>query len=125
MAGNLIVVYVVWSNASAVTVTDTKGNGYASRRAGDEVEREHLEFTGVLREEHRRRRQYGACDLRDRHQRRSRTLYIHEYSGLDKANPLDVSAAAVGTAQRDEQRYGDHHQRDRPDLRGRRLHRHT
>ena len=29
-AGNLIVVYVVWSNSSTVTVSDTRGNTYAS-----------------------------------------------------------------------------------------------
>jgi len=29
-AGNLIVVYVVWDNASPVTLTDSRGNAYAS-----------------------------------------------------------------------------------------------
>ena len=29
-AGNLIVVYAIWSNTSAATVTDTQGNSYAS-----------------------------------------------------------------------------------------------
>ena len=44
-------------------------------------------------------------------------VYAHEYSGLDQVNPLDVSAAATGDEQGDEQRLGDDDQRERPDLR--------
>ena len=32
-AGNLIVVYVVWNNTGAVSLSDTRGNTYAARPA--------------------------------------------------------------------------------------------
>ena len=63
-AGNLIVVYVVWSNTGSVSLADTRGNAYvaaAPRRPGDE-----LELAGLFRAQRRCRQQYRHRDVRER-----------------------------------------------------------
>ena len=45
-------------------------------------------------------------------------LYIHEYSGIDQTNPLDVTAAASGSSASTEQRFGHHQSRRRSSLFG-------
>ena len=49
-AGNLIVVYVIWSNTSPVTLTDSRGNSYVSA-AGRTTWGQQLELAGLLRQE--------------------------------------------------------------------------
>ncbi|MGY4768421.1 PQQ-dependent sugar dehydrogenase [Kribbella sp. CWNU-51] len=97
VGGNLIVVYVVWSNSSAVTVTDTLGNAYAAaapvtRWNGNAWSSQVFYAKNVAAGTNTVRATFGTAitSFGD--------LYIHEYSGLDKTNPLDVAAAAVGTA---------------------------
>ncbi len=65
-AGNLIVVYLMWTNTNSVSVTDTRGNVYTSvgsRTTWGQLEQQ---LAGVLREEHRRRLQHGSGELCDR-----------------------------------------------------------
>ena len=97
-AGNLIVAYVVWDNSSAVTLSDSRGNTYASVAPAttwgpNSTWRSQLFYakdvasgTNTVTATFQ-----GAITSFGR-------LYIHEYSGLDRAAPLDVSSASTGTA---------------------------
>jgi glucose/arabinose dehydrogenase/PKD repeat protein/fibronectin type 3 domain-containing protein len=96
--GNLIAVYVVWDNSSEVTLRDSRGNTYASvapptawgangtwrsqmfyaRNIAGGTNTVTATFQGTIAS-------FGR-------------LYIHEYSGLDRTAPLDVSKASTGTA---------------------------
>ena len=62
-AGNLIVAYVVWNNTGAVSMSDSRGNAYASAGRA-QTWGGSLEFAGVLCEERCRRRQHGDGDVR-------------------------------------------------------------
>src|SRR5262249_20916646 len=93
--GNLVVAYVVWDNTDAVSVTDSNGNTdapaaarttwasgwsaqtfYAKNIAGG-VDTVTATFTTGISS-------FGI-------------VYLHEYSGLDTTNPIDVTSAATGT----------------------------
>jgi glucose/arabinose dehydrogenase len=95
-AGNLIVVYVAWSNTGAVTVSDTRGNSYASAtsRTTWGTSRSSQVFYA--------RNISGGSNTVTATFATSITsfgdIYIHEYSGLDKTSPLDVATTASGTA---------------------------
>ena len=102
-AGDLVVVYVAWDNSSQVTISDSAGNAYASAAPAVSLPLEtastdpaswnndawssqvfyardvaggantvHATFHGAIKS-------FG-------------DVYIHEYSGVDKASPLDVAA---------------------------------
>jgi glucose/arabinose dehydrogenase/PKD repeat protein len=95
-AGNLIVVYVVWNNTSPVTVTDTAGNAYASaapaaRWNNNAWSSQVFYAKNVAAGANTVRATFGSAitSFGD--------VYIHEYSGMDKVNPLDVSSAATGS----------------------------
>jgi len=95
-AGNLIVIYVAWSNTSAATITDTKNNTYAAaapatRWNNNTWSSQVFYAKNVAAGTNTVRVTFGSAitSFGD--------LYIHEYSGMDKAAPLDVAAAAVGT----------------------------
>jgi glucose/arabinose dehydrogenase/PKD repeat protein len=95
-AGNLIVVAVVWNNTGAVTVTDSRANTYTSavgrttwgsgwsaqvfyaRNIGGGTNTVTATFATAVTS-------FG-------------DLYLHEYSGVDKVSPVDVTRAATGTA---------------------------
>jgi glucose/arabinose dehydrogenase/chitodextrinase len=97
-AHNLIVVYVSWSNPGTVTVSDSRGNVYAS--AGP------AQAWGSLSAW--RSQIFYAKDVAGGGTTVSATfgtalngfgkLYIHEYSGMDRTAPLDVTASRTGTA---------------------------
>ena len=74
-AGNLIVVYVSWSNTGSVALSDSRGNTYSERRSGHRLERRRVAIPGVLRQEHRRRIQHGHGHLRERHHQLRRALH--------------------------------------------------
>src|SRR5512132_234135 len=95
-AGNTIVVDVLWSNTGSVTLSDNRGNSYASATtrttwgnnwsaqvfyakniAGGSTTVTATFATGI---------------------NNFAIIYIHEYSGLDKADPVDVTKSATGTA---------------------------
>jgi glucose/arabinose dehydrogenase/chitodextrinase len=95
-AGNLIVVYVVWSNNSTVTLTDTLGNAYTPAQAV-------TKWAGNWSSQvfYAKNIAGGANTVTARFSSNINSfgiVYLHEYSGLDKANPLDVSRSANGTS---------------------------
>jgi glucose/arabinose dehydrogenase/chitodextrinase len=98
-AGNLVVAYVVWSNTSTVTVTDSRGNTYAAAQAptrwgsGSTWSAQVFYAKNVAGGANTVTATFGSSVSGG-----WGVIYLHEYSGLDKVNPLDVSAAAVGTA---------------------------
>ena len=96
-AGNLIVVYLAWTNTDSVSVTDTRGNVYTSvgSRApwGVNSNRSSQVF-------YAKNIAGGSNTVRATFATAISSwadMYIHEYSGIDKANPLDVSAVKDGT----------------------------
>ncbi|HEX2782676.1 MAG TPA: hypothetical protein VHN36_03755, partial [Ilumatobacteraceae bacterium] len=95
-AGNLIVVYVLWSNAGAVTVSDSKGNAYsnvgtATRWNNNAWSSQVFYAKNVLGGANTVKAVFGTSI------NSFGIIYIHEYSGMDKVNPLDVNAAAIGS----------------------------
>lgn len=96
--GNLILVYVVWDNSGPVTLRDSRGNGYASVAPPTA-----WGANGTWRSQ-----MFYAKDIAGGTNTVTATfqgaitsfgrLYIHEYSGLDRAAPLDVSKVSTGTS---------------------------
>ena len=93
-AGNLIAVYVVWDNAGAVSLTDTRGNVYqaavgptaAGGRTGQ------IFYAGnVAAGTNSVTATFSAAVTRS-------DLYVHEYSGADRTAPVDAAVAASGTS---------------------------
>jgi glucose/arabinose dehydrogenase/chitodextrinase len=95
-AGDLIVVYVSWSNTGSVALTDSRGNTYQSAGAA-------TAWNGAAW----RSQVFYAKNIAAGSNTVTATfgtaittfgeLYIHEYAGMDKVDPLDVSGSAVGT----------------------------
>jgi chitodextrinase len=97
-AGNLIVVGVLWSNSGNVTVTDSQGNAYAA--AGPRTAwgsgsnfSEQVFYAKNVRGGANAVTATFASSIN-----RFGIVYIHEYAGLDTANPLDVTRTDVGTS---------------------------
>jgi hypothetical protein len=95
--GNLIVAYVVWSTTATVTLSDSKGNVYASaapatrwNNSGSNSQVFYAKNVAGGTNKVQATFSSAITSFAD--------LYIHEYSGLDKVNPLDVSSAAVGSS---------------------------
>jgi hypothetical protein len=97
-AGNLIVVYVAWTNTSSVSVTDTRGNVYASVESpttwGPSANRSSQLF-------YARNIAGGSNTVRATFATAISSpgwadMYVHEYSGIDKVDPLDVSHVNTG-----------------------------
>ncbi|MET0779390.1 MAG: PQQ-dependent sugar dehydrogenase, partial [Candidatus Saccharimonadales bacterium] len=101
-AGNLAVVYVLWGNTGSVTVTDSAGNAYApatsrtSWGTGNTWSSQTFYAKDIAAGVNTVRATFGAniSSTTDKFA----IAYIHEYAGIDKANPLDVTASAAGTA---------------------------
>jgi glucose/arabinose dehydrogenase len=96
-ASNLIVVYAVWSNTSNVTVRDSRNNTYAAaapvtRWNNNTWSSQVFYAKNIAAGSNSVTATFGTsvASFGD--------LYIHEYTGMDKVNPLDVAAASVGTA---------------------------
>ena len=89
---------MVWTNSGTVALTDSRGNSYTSVGGADQMEQQHLERPGFLRQERQRRREHRHRHVQQRHQLLGEFLYIHEYSGMDKVAPLDVSSSAAGSS---------------------------
>jgi hypothetical protein len=94
-AGNLIVVYAIWSNTNSSSVSDSGGNAYAAaarttwgtnwsaqvfyaKNITGGSNTVTVTFATAVNS-------FGA-------------IYIHEYTGVDKVSPLDVSTSAIGTS---------------------------
>jgi len=95
-AGNLIVVYVVWDNPGTVKVSDTRGNTYKAATArqtfGNNWSAQVFYASSVLGGSNTVKAAFGTAITS------FGILYLHEYSGLAKQSPVDVSASAVGTS---------------------------
>jgi chitodextrinase len=96
-AGNLIVAYVVWDNAGTVSITDTAGNAYDSaigptQATGDTSSAQVFYARNIA----------GGPDTVTATFATGITargvLYIHEYAGLDRTDPLDGAVAASGSS---------------------------
>src|SRR3954469_7851749 len=97
-AGNLVVVYVVWDNSSPVTLRDSRGNTYVS--VGPPTA---WGANGTWRSQmfYARNIASGTNTVTATFQGAITSfgrVYIHEYSGLDRTAPLDVSRVSTGTA---------------------------
>ncbi len=96
-AGNLIAVYVLWNNAGTASIKDSLGNTYTSA-------------TGPLSWNNNtwRGQVFYAKNILGGSNTITVTfsqgvtsfgiMYTHEYSGLDPANPIDVTQGAIGTS---------------------------
>jgi glucose/arabinose dehydrogenase len=95
-AGNLVVVYLVWSNTNAVTVSDSRGNAYAAALGRTTW------GSGWSAQVFYARNVAGGANTVTATFATAiasfATLYLHEYSSVDKLSPLDVSRVATGTA---------------------------
>jgi len=94
-AGNLIVVYAIWSNTGSVTVSDSRGNAYATAAT-----RTTWGGTSSAQVFYARNIAAGTNTVTVTHATAVNsfsTIYIHEYSGIDKFDPVDVTKSAIGT----------------------------
>ena len=96
-AGNLIVVYLTWTNTNSVSVTDTRGNVYTNVGTRTTWGASSNESSQVF---YAKNIAGGANTVRATFATAITSwadMYIHEYSGIDKADPVDVSAVDKGT----------------------------
>ena len=95
-SGNLIVVYVVWDNPGTVTVSDTRGNIYTAATArqtwGSNWSAQAFYASNILGGSNTVKATFGTAI------KSFGIVYLHEYSGLATASPVDVSASAAGTS---------------------------
>jgi len=95
-AGNLVVVYVIWSNTSTATVTDSRNTftavAPASRFSNNQWSSQvfYAKNIGAGANTVRATSGTGVNSFG--------LIYIHEFSGVDKVNPLDVAVAATGSS---------------------------
>jgi chitodextrinase len=93
--GNLIAVYVIWSNTGNVSLSDNRGNTYAAATAkttwGSNYSSQMFYAKNISG---------GSTTVKATFANSVSfgLLYAHEYSGLDKASPLDVSKVSKGTS---------------------------
>ena len=95
-AGNLIVVYVVWDNSGTVTVSDTRGDTYTAATArqtwGSNWSAQVFYAPNIVGGSNTVKATFGTAITS------FGIVYLHEYSGLATAAPVDVSASAAGTS---------------------------
>jgi outer membrane protein assembly factor BamB len=95
-AGNLIVVYVVWANPGTVQVSDTRGNTYTAATArqtwGSNWSAQVFYAAGIVGGSNTVKATFSTAITS------FGIVYLHEYSGLATALPVDVSASAAGTS---------------------------
>jgi glucose/arabinose dehydrogenase len=94
-AGNLIVVSVLWSNTGSVTLADSRRNSYVSaapRRSWGSGSSEQTFYARNVAGGSNKVTASFATSLKG-----WGIVYAHEYAGVDKTNPLDVTTGASGT----------------------------
>ena len=107
-AGNLVVVYVVWDNDSPVTVSDSAGNSYASAAPAVSLPLETASTAAATWNNDTWSSQVfyaanvagGATTVQASFNDSITSfadVYVHEYSGIDPASPLDASSSATGS----------------------------
>lgn len=96
VAGNTIVVYAIWNNTNSVAITDSRGNSYTNVGSpltwGSGYSAQVFYASNVA----------GGSDVITATFRTSvnsfGVLYVHEYAGISKTNPVDVTSSAVGAS---------------------------
>ncbi len=95
-AGNTIIVSVFWNNTGTVSLADTRGNTYvaaAPRRAwGPNWSEQVFYAKNIAGGANTVTATFGTTIAG------WGIIYLHEYSGLDKVNPLDATTSGVGTS---------------------------
>ena len=95
--GNLVVVYVAWGNAGSVTLSDTGGNTYQVAQAATTWGSTNNWRAQVF---YAKNVTAGAnavtATFSSSVSGSFAVVYVHEYSGIDKLSPLDVSSSAKG-----------------------------
>ncbi len=95
-AGDLIAVYLLWDNVGNVTLSDSRGNTYTAATArttwGTNWSAQVFYAPNVLGGSNTVTATFGTAI------KSFGIVYLHEYSGLAGASPVDVSASAVGTS---------------------------
>ena len=96
-AGNLIVVYVVWDNGDPVSLTDSRGNTYASaggptQSPSDSTNSQIFYASDVAGGANTVTASF-ATPIASR-----AALYVHEYSEIAPVAPFDAAVAASGTS---------------------------
>ena len=96
-AGNLIVVYAVWNNSGTVALSDTRGNAYtsvapATRWNNNSWSSQVFYAKNIVAGTNTVQATFGTAI------NSFGIIYIHEYSGINKTSPLDVTASAIGSS---------------------------
>src|SRR5262245_6340276 len=96
-AGDLIVVYVVWDNDGPVSLTDTRGNTYASaigptRSTDDRTSAQLFYARNVAAGSNRVTAHFETAVAAEG------AMYVHEYSGIDTVSAVDAAVAASGSS---------------------------
>ena len=95
-AGNLIIVYAIWSNTGTATVTDSRGDAYVSAAPrttwGSNWSSQVFVAKNIAGGANTVTATFATAI------NSFAVIYIHEYAGLDKANPVDVTKSATGSA---------------------------
>jgi glucose/arabinose dehydrogenase len=94
--GNLIVVYAIWSNTNSASVSDSGGNAYTA--AGPRTTWGTNWSAQVFYAKNIAGGSNTVTVTFATAVNSFGTIYIHEYAGIDKASPLDVSTSAIGTS---------------------------
>jgi hypothetical protein len=94
--GNLIVVYAIWSNTNSASVSDSGGNAYTA--AGPRTTWGTNWSAQVFYAKNIAGGSNTVTVTFATAVNSFGTAYIHEYAGIDKASPLDVSTSAIGTS---------------------------
>lgn len=108
VAGNLIVVEVLWSNTGTVTLSDTRGNTYAAattRATWSGSWSEQVFYAKNIAAGTNTVKATFATSISS-----FAIVQIHEYSGIDKVNPFDGGTAGSGLWHGHEQRLHNNHE---------------
>ena len=94
-AGNLIVVYAIWSNTNTVSLSDSRANSYSSAAGrttwGSNWSSQVFYARNVAAGSNTVTATFATAV------NSFAVIYLHEYSGVDKASPVDVTKTATGT----------------------------
>ncbi len=94
-SGNLIVVYVVWGNTGAVSLSDARANTYTSATGrttwGNNWSSQVFYAKSIAAGTNTVTATFATTI------NSFALIYIHEYSGVDKVSPVDVSQSATGS----------------------------
>jgi outer membrane protein assembly factor BamB len=95
-AGNLIAAYVIWSNVGGVSLADSRGNTYTAATArttwGNSWSAQVFYAKSIAGGANTVTATFGTAISS------FGIVYLHEYSGLNKVNPVDVTASAIGSS---------------------------